>query len=131
VSTVDAHGENDVEFRVWPPHCVSGTVGQQKPQSTLVQGQRIFEKTTTKGFLTPELIAAFPADRYVVYGVVTEICVKSAALDLLKTGKQVEIVTDAVMGLSEANVAAFLDEFQRAGGRLTSVSTVTLEGGNA
>jgi nicotinamidase/pyrazinamidase len=129
VSTVDAHAEDDAEFAAWPPHCIAGTLGQRKPQSTLV-GQRIFEKTTTSDFVTEALIADFPADRYVVYGVVTEICVKAAAGALLRTGKPVEIVTDAVMGLNAENVAAFLAEFQRAGGRLTNVSTVTLAGGN-
>ena len=43
VSTVDAHTENDPEFAAWPPHCIVGTVGQQKPASTLV-GQIFLEK---------------------------------------------------------------------------------------
>ncbi|MBA3972628.1 MAG: isochorismatase, partial [Candidatus Solibacter sp.] len=34
VSTVDAHAENDAEFRVWPAHCVKGTMGQAKPEAT-------------------------------------------------------------------------------------------------
>src|SRR5262245_29868646 len=37
VSTVDAHTENDPEFASWPPHCVAGTAGQQKPTSTLLE----------------------------------------------------------------------------------------------
>ena len=46
VSTVDAHPENDIEFRTWPPHCIMGTLGQRKPSETLVGGsQIIFEKT--------------------------------------------------------------------------------------
>ena len=45
------------------------------------------------------------ADRYVVYGVVTEICVKLAAFGLLKTGKRVEIVTDAIRSLNDAKTA--------------------------
>jgi nicotinamidase/pyrazinamidase len=129
VSTVDAHAEDDPEFAQWPPHCILGTLGQRKPQATLVPGQRIFEKTTTADFLTPALMSEVSADRYIIYGVVTEICVKAAADALLATGKPVELVTDAVMGLSERNAADFLAEFQRAGGRLTNVSTVTLAGG--
>src|ERR1700683_5504186 len=35
VSTMDAHSEDDPEFRVWPPHCVVGTAGQLKPEATL------------------------------------------------------------------------------------------------
>src|SRR5436190_23050104 len=30
ISTMDAHTENDPEFRHWPAHCVAGTIGQQK-----------------------------------------------------------------------------------------------------
>src|SRR5438874_11918549 len=40
VSTADAHTENDPEFRDWPPHCVAGTAGQQKPAATLL-GKRV------------------------------------------------------------------------------------------
>src|SRR5205085_9418652 len=37
VSTMDAHTENDPEFQAWPPHCVAGTAGQQKPAVTLLE----------------------------------------------------------------------------------------------
>ena len=37
ISTVDAHSENDIEFRCWPPHCVAGTHGQQKAEPTLLE----------------------------------------------------------------------------------------------
>jgi len=60
------------------------------------------------------------ADRYVVYGVVTEICVRFAAFGLLKTGKRVEIVTDAVKALDEAAARKTLSDFTAAGGVLTT-----------
>ena len=31
ISTMCAHPEDAREFRVWPPHCVVGTMGQKKP----------------------------------------------------------------------------------------------------
>src|SRR2546423_10684383 len=37
VSDVDAHTEDDPEFKTWPPHCVAGTAGQAKPASTLLE----------------------------------------------------------------------------------------------
>src|SRR3954467_14562742 len=37
VSTVDAHSENDPEFQVWPPHCIAGTIGQHKAESTVLE----------------------------------------------------------------------------------------------
>ena len=128
LSTVDAHAEDDIEFRAWPPHCIAGTLGQRKPAATLVGGsQIIFEKTTTNAFLNPRLLpllAELGADRYVVYGVVTEICVRFAALGLLATGKPVEVVTDAVESLSPDAASAFYAEFTARGGRLLSSSTI-------
>ncbi len=122
ISTVDAHLENDVEFRTWPPHCIAGTWGQRKPAETLVGGaQIVFEKTTTDAFLNPRLqtlLGELAADRYVLYGVVTEICVRFAALGLLKTGKPVDLVTDAVEMLNAQARDAFFAEFTAHGGRL-------------
>jgi nicotinamidase/pyrazinamidase len=66
------------------------------------------------------VIEELQADRYVVYGVVTEICVKSAAFGLLKTGKPVEIVTDAIQCLDPAAAEQTLAEFQALGGTLTT-----------
>ncbi len=59
-----------------------------------------------------------------VYGVVTEICVKLAAFGLLKTGMRVEIVTDAVRCLSEEAGAGMFAEFAAAGGTLTSIAKI-------
>ena len=61
----------------------------------------------------------------VVYGVVTEICVKNAALGLLKSGRNVTMVTDAVRSLDDAKCALFLREFAAAGGELATVQQVT------
>lgn len=145
VSDMDAHAEDDLEFRVWPPHCVVGTTGQQKPAATLLEKrvivrnepglpdihgveQILLEKQTLDCFTNVNLAALLErlgADRYVVYGVVTEICVKYAALGLLRTGGRVELVTDAVRSLDEAESAKFLAEFTGCGGVLTSAAEVT------
>ena len=70
------------------------------------------------------LLAELNADRYVVYGVVTEICVRFAAFGLLKTGKRVELVTDAVKALDESAAKNIFDEFTAAGGRLTTLGAL-------
>jgi nicotinamidase/pyrazinamidase len=144
VSTMDAHSEDDPEFRAWPPHCVAGTTGQQKAEATLL-GQRVvipnsgfdlnidaqqflLEKQTFDCFTNmnlAKLLEGLGADRYVVYGVVTEICVKFAAWGLLKTGKRVELVTDAVRSLGDAASAEMTTAFLAAGGVLTTVSVAT------
>jgi nicotinamidase/pyrazinamidase len=140
ISSVDAHSEDDPEFRDWPHHCVAGTLAQQKPAATLLEKrakvpnmlaaieiagaqQMIVEKQTFSVFSNINLkllLEHFQADRYVVYGVVTEVCVKFAAFGLLETGKRVEIVTDAIRPLDEGNGAQVLADFQAAGGYLAT-----------
>ncbi len=144
ISTVDAHAENDPEFQLWPHHCVTGTLGQHKPAATLLEKrlivpnsgcdlrlehvqQVLLEKQALDCFTNvnlQSLLNRLDADRYILYGVVTEICVKYAALGLLKTGKQIEIVTDAVRSLSEQASAETLKEFTELGAKLTTVEQV-------
>jgi nicotinamidase/pyrazinamidase len=140
VSTMDAHAPDDPEFRDWPPHCIAGTMGQRKPDSTLleprvvirnspglpgVSGARqiLLEKQALDCFTNVNLDALLdrlnPRECF-VYGVVTEICVKRAALGLLRAGRKVAIVTDAVKELDAAAASKFLAEFTAAGGTLTT-----------
>jgi nicotinamidase/pyrazinamidase len=124
---------------------VAGCIGQHKPEATLLSrrvvlpntpsevafegGQQILlEKQTFDCFTNvnlTRLLEQLGAERYVVYGVVTEICVKLAAWGLLKTGKRVELVTDAVRSLNDAASAEMTAAFLAAGGVLTTVSAAT------
>ena len=126
VSTMCAHSENDPEFRQWPPHCIVGTTGQQKPQSTLrASGQIILEKQQLDLFTNPnlpKLLEELAADEYVVYGVVTEYCVRHAVLGLLKTGKPVTLVTDAIRSLRAEEGDSVIQTFTAGGGRLATSS---------
>ena len=144
VSTTDAHTENDPEFRTWPHHCVAGTLGQRKAQATLLESQVVVPSTAgdyrvdgarqiivQKQVLDcfsnpnlPRLLEQLNAERYVVYGVVTEFCVRCAALGLLGTGRRVELVTDAVRSLKDADAHRTLEEFTSGGGVLTTLSQI-------
>jgi nicotinamidase/pyrazinamidase len=142
ISTADAHSENDPEFKVWKPHCVAGTVGQQKcavtllAQHQMLSGQLqdffavpqiIVEKQMLDCFTNPNLrpwLSLLTADRYVVYGVVSEDCVKRAALGLLETGAHVELVSDAIQSLNPAAEHTLIEEFGIRGGRVTTTATV-------
>jgi nicotinamidase/pyrazinamidase len=142
ISTMDAHTEDDPEFRTWPPHCVAGTTGQQKPAVTLLEKrvtvpngpllpetagvqQILLEKQSVDCFTNPSLIPLLDrvgASRCVVYGVVTEICVKNAIFGLLETGRSVELVEDAVKELDAAKSATMIEEFLASGGQVIDVS---------
>jgi nicotinamidase-related amidase len=125
---------------------VVGTTGQQKPAATLLDKrvivpnlagtipeldgtqQILLEKQALDCFTNVNLRALLErlgAERYVVYGVVTEICVSLAACGLLKTGKRVELVTDAVRSLDEDAARKALDAFEAQGGILTTEPQVT------
>ncbi|MCU1325841.1 MAG: isochorismatase hydrolase [Bryobacterales bacterium] len=136
ISTTCAHTETADEFKVWPPHCILGTVGQTKPASTLLENrivvpltplvayldtaqQIILEKNELDLFTNPNLVLIL--DRLqvaecTVYGVLTEYCVKHAALGLLATGRKVRLVTDAILHLSEAAASQMRQEFRAKGG---------------
>jgi nicotinamidase/pyrazinamidase len=143
VSTTCAHAEEDPEFKDWPPHCVLGTMGQCKPPSTLIDPravippqkaafditgarQVVLQKTQLDLFSNPNLPAlleTLAADEYFVYGVVTEYCVRFAALGLLDTGKRVTLFRDAIQSLSLEASERTIAEFTARGGILKSCSS--------
>ena len=146
ISSMDAHTEDDPEFKTWPHHCVAGVLGQHKPASTLLAKrlnlrnaamagdlalagieQILLEKQSVDCFTNrhlERLLDRLKADRYVVYGVVTEICVRRATQGLLKTGRRVELVIDAIRSLDRKAGDAMIAEFTAGGGVLTSCEAV-------
>ncbi len=149
LSTADAHSEDDREFGAWRPHCVIGTVGQTKASGTLLpralvlpsaetplenagaHPQILIEKQNIDCFTNPNLhplLKMLNPERYIVYGVVTEVCVAKAALGLLKTGARVELVTDVTMSLDRDQERKTFADFQAAGGLLTTATAVTAHG---
>ncbi len=126
VSTTDAHLEHDPEFRDWPPHCVAGTFGQQKAAATLLgtPQQTIVRKRHIDVFAESpleEVIASLEAQRFLVYGLVTEYCVRTAALGLLKLGGKVEVVRQAIASLNDTDEKRTFAELETAGARLISI----------
>ena len=128
VSTMDAHAGDDPEFQAWPHHCVAGCFGQRKPEATLLgaRGRQYFIKKQHVNCFTsaalPPLLVRLQADQYVVYGVVTEVCVRHALRGLLATGKRVTVLADAIKELDSAAAKATLDELVAAGGEVSSTA---------
>lgn len=150
VSTADAHAEDDPEFASWKPHCVIGTTGQQKARATLLSdrvtlatapgtldaiqqrardaAQIIVEKQKLDCFTNPHfrpLLNLLGAERYVLYGVVTEYCIRCAAFGLLETGRRVELITNAIQSLDAQSGSDVINRFRQQGGVLTTVREVT------
>jgi nicotinamidase/pyrazinamidase len=126
ISTMCAHPEDAPEFQVWGPHCVIGTVGQQKPAATLLADRRkqiFIEKNDLDMFSNPSvlpLLDKLAIDDCYVYGVFTEYCVRCAIMGLLKTGRTVSLVTEATAHLSQAAGEKVVADFLAAGGRCVS-----------
>jgi nicotinamidase/pyrazinamidase len=128
----------------WPAHCIAGTLGQQKPAGTVLERrvtvpskrgahavagaqQILLEKQHLDCFTNHNLAAVLEelaAEQYVVYGVVTEYCVQYATRGLLKTGKPVLLVRDAIRSIRQQDADAMLAEFQDGGGALTTAAAL-------
>ena len=87
ISFRDCHKEDDVEFELYPPHCIKGTfeselIDELKPyESSFLD----IEKDTTNGFNTykfKEYIANNSFDEIEVTGCCTDICVETFAISL-------------------------------------------------
>lgn len=144
VSHGDFHAPNDPEFKTFPPHCVKGTrgaellpealadkiarvpneAGAEIPQDLSNYQQVLLEKQTLDIFKTrhgDELLHRLGNDaEFVVFGVVTEYCVRLAAKGLLERGRRVAIVQDAIETLKKDDGEKTLAELRRAGARLTT-----------
>lgn len=117
------HTKDDPEFRTFPPHCIQGTAGAAYVPEALTQKvvtvpndptaslprdlssyqQVHLEKQTLDIFESchaAELVKRLGGDtEFVVFGVVTEYCVRLAAKGLLERGHRVSVVEDAVATL--------------------------------
>ena len=100
----DAHKKDDPEFKVWPPHAIQGTKGQEvieelKPQ----KNDFIIFKTTYSGFYKTnleKLLRKLKIEELIITGILTNICVLYTAVDALMRGFKVEIPEGTVAGLN-------------------------------
>jgi len=133
------HTKDDPEFKTFPPHCIKGTPGSAYvpealtekvitvPNETtaalprnLKQYQQIhLEKQTLDIFESRhagELVRRLGDDaEFVVFGVVTEYCVRFAAKGLIERGRRVAVVQDAIETLKAEDGQRAMAELQALG----------------
>ena len=136
------HTQNDPEFRDFPPHCIKGTPGSAYVPEALTEKiaivpneptaalppdlsqyhQILLEKQTLDIFESrhaDELVKRFGKNaEFVVFGVVTEYCVRFAAKGLLERGHRVSVVQDAIETLKTEDGERTLAELRDLGARL-------------
>ncbi len=84
----------------------------------------VFDNPNTEALLHrlhPRGRPSFDADvEFVIFGVVTEHCVRRAVEGLLRRGRRVTLVTDALRSLDPAKAREVLDDFRARGARILS-----------
>jgi nicotinamidase/pyrazinamidase len=135
------HTKDDPEFKTFPPHCIKGTAGSayvpealthkvvtvpNDPTATIppdlaTYQQILLEKQTLDIFESrhaEELVKHLGDNKeFVVFGVVTEYCVRLAAKGLLDRGRRVSVVKDAIETLKTEDGARTLAELQSRGAK--------------
>lgn len=146
VADACVHTPADPEFQRFPPHCVRGTPGAEiipetvadrflilpnrreatVPDDLTLYQQVILEKQTLDVFDNPltetviERLKKFTdADaEFVVFGVVTEYCVRCVAKGLLERGRRVCLVEDAIQTLKAEDGKTALAELASLGAKM-------------
>jgi nicotinamidase/pyrazinamidase len=144
ISDACRHLRNDPEFATFPPHCIRGTPGAriipeglaqtfytvpndekfQLPQDFKKYQQIIIEKQTLDVFDNPHtaaIVGRLGKDvDYIVFGVVTEYCVRLAAMGLMTRGRHVLLVKDAIETLKPEDGQRTVAELKALGARFIS-----------
>jgi len=129
IASKDWHPEKTVHFDQWPVHCVKNTFGADfHPDLNINNIQKIFLKGTGNrddGYsafqATNENLSAFLNKKKItdiyVCGLATDYCVKVSALDAVKAGFEVFLITDAVKSVEvkPGDVDRALEEIKNAG----------------
>ncbi len=146
LSSIDAHMVDDPEFKLFPPHCIKGTPGNQKieastcndniiignveqevTESMMGHDQIIIEKQSHDIFDNTNIgkvITQLNASDFVVFGVATDICVKLATLGLLRRGYKAALVTNAVKAAAQEGESMALKEMKDAGAVFTTTEDI-------
>ncbi len=121
----DQHDPDDLEFKIYPPHCVAGSVESEViPELADYPGEIIAKKRYSGFFGTrlEEKLRWLQPDKLIVCGVATNICVLYTVVDARNRDYDVEVPTDCVASISEAAHGFALEHMAKVlGARLTTV----------
>ena len=120
----DHHAPDDLEFKMFPPHCIEGTdEAEVIPELTNYQGE-IIPKTRYSAFFNTPLgkkLADLKPDRLIVCGVCTDICICHTVADARNRDYEVEVPVDCVASFDEeAHRFALVHMEKVLGAKLTS-----------
>jgi len=100
----DHHDPDDLEFKMFPPHCIAGTPETEViPELAEYPGEIIPKKRFSAFYGTSlgERLLQLKAAKIIITGVCTDICVYHTAGDARDRGYEVEIPVDCVATFDE------------------------------
>jgi len=105
IYTQDWHRKNDIEFKIWKPHCLMNTEGAEiikelEPE----EGDYIVRKRRYSGFYGTDLdlvLRELEVDRLFVAGVATNICVLHTVSDAVLLNYKVNVLEDCTATLDD------------------------------
>jgi nicotinamidase/pyrazinamidase len=146
LATACNHSVDDLELAQFPPHCMAGTIGQQRVAATACDDSLVLDladrltgelpahltlhKREFDVFSRPDaddLVARYnrSAPTFVVYGVATDYCVRAAVEGLLTRSCQVAVVVDAVRAIDRAQETELMTDWAHRGVLLVMTDVLT------
>ena len=120
----DQHDPDDLEFKIYPPHSVAGTVEAEViPELARYPGE-VIPKKRYSGFFGNQLeekLNELKPEKLIVCGVATNSCVLYTVADAKNRDYEVEVPTDCVASFNEAAHRFALEHMRKVlGAELTS-----------
>ncbi len=127
----DCHTPDDPEFEMFPPHCIEGTAEAEViPELAKYSGEVIPKQRYSAFFETTleERLNSLKAEKLIVCGVCTDICVLHTVADARNRGYEVEVPVDCVASFDEAAHRFALEHMEKTlGAKLTSVGHIQVK----
>ncbi len=125
----DNHDPDDLEFKMFPPHCIDGTVEAEViPELAKYPGE-VIPKKRYSGFFGTQLeekLNKLKPDKVIVCGVLTNICVLHTVADARNRDYEVEVPADCVASPDERAHRFAMEHIEKTlGAKLTSVGGVS------
>jgi len=127
----DRHAPDDAEFKMFPPHCIEGTIEAEIiPELSLYPGEMV-PKTRYSGFFNTALedrLGELKPDKLIVCGVLTNICVMHTVADARNRDYKVEVPVDCTASTGEETQRFALEHIEQIlGAELITFGGVTDE----
>ena len=105
VFVADNHDPDDLEFQMFPKHCVRGTDETDVIHQLAPYVEEVLQKRRYSAFFDTDLeqrLGILGTDELILCGVCTDICVMHTAADSRNRDITVEVISDAVASFNQS-----------------------------